>query len=403
MLFSRLIEATAFFYALFDFFCALIMAIILYTTLSDVEHTNKRSHLIGVLVALIIYCFVDVFWNLAYNGVRIPRTVFTRYLTNILKYTMLMVCSYTICRFLFSIWEYVLNKRLSGRRYIFIPFALTILVIVTTPLTHLTFSINQYGVLIKGPLYFISTVILFGTIVVFGIISFIFSMQTENDLTKEQYKLVTIYTIPVVLGGIIHYKLWMVPTVTIGFTFATLIIYIFQMRDLTTLDALTGISNRRQGERFFIEQIHRINTEPHSAMLCLYIFMMDLNKFKAINDNYGHNEGDRALIAVAQVLREACAQVKRHCVISRFGGDEFVIGVMFTPDEANLLNERIYELIEQKNKELSAPYKLSISIGFTYYKRDFKDFRTFLSHADKLMYEVKEIAHRESDLEENKK
>ena len=56
--------------------------------------------------------------------------------------------------------------------------------------------------------------------------------------------------------------------------------------------------------------------------------------------------------------------------------------------------------IKKKNEELHAPYKISISIGFTYYKKEYKDFRTFLSNADELMYEMKEIAHREAEMEE---
>ena len=169
------------------------------------------------------------------------------------------------------------------------------------------------------------------------------------------------------------------------------------MRDMISQDALTGIMNRRQGERFFVEQISRINEEPHSTIDCLYLFMMDLNKFKAINDTYGHTEGDRALIATADVLKKACSHIRRRCVMSRFGGDEFVIGVVFTPEEAHFLYEKIHNLIEEKNRELNAPYKISISIGFTYYKQEFKDFTNFLAHADKLMYEMKEKAHREAE------
>ena len=120
---------------------------------------------------------------------------------------------------------------------------------------------------------------------------------------------------------------------------------------------------------------------------------MDLNRFKSINDNYGHNEGDRALVATAEVIKEACSHIRRKCIMSRFGGDEFVIGVVFTPEEAHFLSEKLKLLIEQKNIEMNAPYKISISVGFTYYKKEYKDFRTFFLHADELMYEMKEIAH----------
>lgn len=400
MFFTSPREAVAFFYLLIDLFCAGIIGILLYTTLSDVERTNKRLHLLAVLIAVIIYCFSDIIWILAFSNIVIPCTQLSRYITNVFMYIIMAVCCYTVSRFFLSIWESVRSEVSSKNKLIFIPFIPILLLTVTTPWTGLIFNINSIGVLIKGPLYSLYMSVMFGYIIVFAIISLIFYFRTQNDFAREQYSFVAIYTVPVLIGAYLHNKYWTLPAFTIGFTFATLIIYIFQMRDLVTIDSLTGINNRRQGERFFQEQIRRINEEPHSTIDCLYLFMMDLNKFKSINDTYGHNEGDRALIATADVLKQACSHIYRKCIMSRFGGDEFVIGVVFTPEEANLLNEKIHDLIQKKNEELNAPYKISISIGYTYYKKEFKDFRTFLTHADKLMYEMKEIAHHEAELEE---
>lgn len=403
MFFATAREATAFFYVFFDLSCASIIGILLYATLTDVDHTSKRLHLINVLYSVILYCICDSIWVLSFSNVLIPCTVVPRYITTIFKYVSIAVCDYAICQFFFAIWEFVTSKKPSKSKFIFLLYCLLILAIVTTPLTHLVFSMTTAGALIKGPLYVFSTLILFGYLIVFSVISIVFYFQTENDFAKEQYSFVTIYSLPVLIGAIIHYKHWTLPSFAFGLTIATLIIYIFQMRDMVSLDALTGINNRRQGERFFQEQIRRINEEPHQLMECLFLFMMDLNKFKSINDTHGHTEGDKALIVAADVLKEACSHIRRRCIISRFGGDEFVIGVVFTPEEARLLNEKIIELLAKKNEEMNAPYKISISIGYTYYKREFKDFRTFLTNADKLMYEMKEIAHREAALEEENK
>ncbi|WP_407425064.1 diguanylate cyclase [Treponema sp.] len=397
-------QATAFFYAGFDLFCALLMGILLYTTLTDVERTNKRLHLTHVFLAVIVYCITDIFWIFAYSDVNIQRTILTRYITNIAMYSVMSFCAYTICHFLFSIWKAVIPQKKNCRKdlLIFVPFVLTLLAILSTYWTHLIFYIDSDGNLVRGPLYALLMIILFGYVIVFGLISFVFFLRTQNDFSKEQYLLVTVYTIPVIIGASLHYFFWELPSFAIGFTIATLLIYIITMRGMVSQDALTGIFNRRQGERFFQEQIRRINEEPYSKIDCLYLFMMDLNKFKSINDTYGHTEGDKALIATAEVLKEACSHIRRKCIMSRFGGDEFVIGVVFTPEEAQLLNEKIHDLINRKNEELNAPYKISISVGFTYYKKNYNDFRTFLNNADKLMYEMKEIAHREADLEEEK-
>lgn len=404
MHFNTLQEASAFSYVCFDLFCIFIMGILIYTTFNDVERTKKRIHLLNVLVAVTLYCITDIFWILAFYDIKIDRSVSSRLLTNVFKYITLALSSYSVCRFLLSIWEEVVNKRIFKSLYVFIPFGISILFIITTPFTQLVFSISgeTNNPLVHGILYYPIMILFFVYVIVFGVVSLIRYFSTQNDFAKEQYFLVAVYTVPVIIGGFLHYFYWEIPAFAIGLTIATLIIYIFQMKDMVSLDMLTGINNRRQCERFFREQIKHINEESHSKIECLYLFMMDLNKFKSINDTYGHTEGDKALIATAEVLKDACSHIRRKCIMSRFGGDEFVIGVVFTPEEAQLLNEKIQNLIIKKNEELHAPYKISISVGFTYYKKDYKDFRTFLNHADKLMYEMKEIAHRqEADESQN--
>ena len=93
MFFQNAREAVAVFYVFFDLFCASIIGILLYTTLSDVEHTNKRLHLVNLLLAIILYCVVDSIWVLAYSNVLIPCTVTSRYLTNIIAYSVMTACT----------------------------------------------------------------------------------------------------------------------------------------------------------------------------------------------------------------------------------------------------------------------------------------------------------------------
>ncbi len=392
-------EIATFSYIGFDLFCAFIMGVLFHTTFRYTDHGDKRLYLLNALASVFICCIADVFWILTFNGVILPRTVFSRYASNVVVYFFMIFCAYAICRYLLSIWETVHPRFTSKKRFLIIPYSIFALIILSTPWTHLILSISEDCSFSPGIFYIPLMILFFGSVIFLGFASFIFFLRTQNDFAREQFFQVALYTVPVIIGGYIKVRYWTIPGFAIGFTIATLIIYIFQMRDLISQDALTGLMNRRQGERFFVEQIKRFNEDAHSTMDCLYLFMMDLNKFKSINDTYGHTEGDRALIATADVLKEACSHIRRRCVMSRFGGDEFVIGVIFTPEEAHLLSEKISRLIDEKNEEINAPYKISISIGFTYYKKEFGNFTTFLAHADKLMYEMKEIAHKEAEEE----
>jgi len=89
-------------------------------------------------------------------------------------------------------------------------------------------------------------------------------------------------------------------------------------RELAYQDPLTGLANRRQ----FEEALHTAVASPPSAGLAHAVFLLDLNGFKQVNDNYGHGVGDEVLLHVASRLLRA---VREGDLVARLGGDEFII------------------------------------------------------------------------------
>ena len=99
------------------------------------------------------------------------------------------------------------------------------------------------------------------------------------------------------------------------------------MQSLISVDDLTHLNNRGQINRY-LEQLR------YSEDSKVYIMMLDINRFKGINDTYGHAEGDRALIIASEVLRRTCEQIKSQVFLGRYGGDEFTI-VLQNPGESS--------------------------------------------------------------------
>ena len=125
--------------------------------------------------------------------------------------------------------------------------------------------------------------------------------------------------------------------------------------------------------------------------------MLDINKFKQINDEYGHQEGDNALVIVAEALKKTC--FNKDCFVSRYGGDEFAV-LCWAGDDAEvyaiekeiLLNLR-HLLIAKK-----LPYKLSLSIGFEERGKDcFGNPDELLRKADRALYEAKSLSEKMND------
>jgi len=91
------------------------------------------------------------------------------------------------------------------------------------------------------------------------------------------------------------------------------------------------------------------------------LFYLDVDEFKEINDSLGHWEGDLALQAVADVLREC---FRRADVIGRLGGDEFVVAAIDSaPSSRAALEQRLSEMVKQSNEKPGRAFQLSLSVG----------------------------------------
>lgn len=142
-------------------------------------------------------------------------------------------------------------------------------------------------------------------------------------------------------------------------------------------DPLTHLPNRRQ----FVE---RLTEELAKGRRCLLLFC-DLDGFKIINDRFGHDTGDQVLIEVAQRL---LAATRPSDVVSRFGGDEFMILMLdATPADGEAVASRIGELLARPLAQAGGvTVGASIGLSYTNERRDPED---LIRSADRAMYHVK--------------
>jgi diguanylate cyclase (GGDEF)-like protein len=153
---------------------------------------------------------------------------------------------------------------------------------------------------------------------------------------------------------------------------------------LATLDELTLISNRRG----FLTLV------DHSLKMCrrnqvsMSFLLFDLNKFKAINDQYGHHEGDFVLTKFAQIMLDT---FRDSDVIGRLGGDEFV-AMLTDADKGNAdeILARFAEAVEEVNNTINKPYKIEYSVGLEHFQHDTKkSAEEMIQGADAAMYKHK--------------
>ena len=156
-------------------------------------------------------------------------------------------------------------------------------------------------------------------------------------------------------------------------------------------DPLTKLNNRGQLMRFAMQE-----SSIHKEGLRTFAVMADANNFKKINDTYGHVEGDRALITIADSLKKVASEMKNPPFIARFGGDEFVMIIYTKPDvdvkalPVELL-DKINSDIAKKCIERKIPYPLAMTLGCDEIT-DGDNFQASLENADINLYRAKKSA-----------
>lgn len=162
-----------------------------------------------------------------------------------------------------------------------------------------------------------------------------------------------------------------------------------KINELANHDSLTGLANRNLLSTFIDLEFARIKRTKLKCF-CLYF---DLNKFKPINDSYGHNVGDEVLIEVAERLKRLC---RSSDLAARVGGDEFVLVVT---DVASMFE--ITELINRVKCSIELPIEttkgnmsVGASIGYSCYPDEASNLDELINIADERMYQEKSTRNK---------
>ena len=163
-----------------------------------------------------------------------------------------------------------------------------------------------------------------------------------------------------------------------------------ELQRLATTDMLTGIANRRA----FLETAESAYAHSCHSGEPLTLLMLDLDHFKAINDRYGHLEGDRALVAFAQAVK---SQLRASDAVGRLGGEEFgVLLPLTTLAEGLEAAHRILQSVRalQLNDDTGQAYRITTSLGVGAFRQNDRSLRDMLDRADQALYLAK---HRGRD------
>ncbi len=156
-----------------------------------------------------------------------------------------------------------------------------------------------------------------------------------------------------------------------------------QLHSAATTDQLTGLLNRRAIEERLQAELSRATRHQ----LKTTIILIDLDRFKDINDTLGHAAGDRTLVEIAGLLRQQCRSLD---VVGRLGGDEFLVILPWTSsEEAMTFVQRLQGAMSERAAQLREPGVQTLSIGIAEAPRHGRTVSSLLAAADTALYKAK--------------
>lgn len=339
------------------------------------------------LIAVDILAMLCDLIQVMYNGTKFSYSNIIEYITIFLYYVL-----HCVVAFIFALYvDYELypdTERFKKRfRFYCIPIIINFILSVSSFWNGIYFRINENNCYERGFLFYIPVLISCGYMVhiLFMLIKYKQEkMMIDDNMQRELYIRMFVFPLISCLGAFLQVLMpgtaWIFPSSTL----AILINYTTVQNGYMARDHLTGLYNRGQLETFMNYQLKNIKKGNY-----FFLILIDMDRFKEINDNFGHVVGDDALINTAKLLRRNCKRKSDY--VARLGGDEFVIiGQCEDVVTVDLIVERMHRVVDQFNKENKKPYKIQLSAGYTIYDGNgHATLDTLISDADHKMYKIK--------------
>lgn len=294
---------------------------------------------------------------------------------------------------------YLLNANYSNTKelkliILSLPFLVVSYLTLTSPVNGYIQFLTYHGAYVHGKYYSVLVgAVGFYSVLAFANIVFLISKKRERviDFVIAKFDLVIFYIVILLPFALAPVTL----LININLVSPSYAICMFFMMTLhqhmrISIDDLTSLNNRNELKNYLLNLMSLDDQERKTT----YMMFIDVNKFKSINDNYGHNEGDVVLMQLSRILKNAAENF--NCFLCRYGGDEFILIKRNANEErASGVCRYINNAVERLRVLSLAPYELSVSTGYVRFDKRFKSTKDFIDAADRLMYETKRSSKKD--------
>ena len=337
------------------------------------------TNLIMLILELLSWTFEGVDGQLAW------------YLNYSLNFILILATPVLACLWASYIDHKIFNSidRIKRRHYYLYPFYIGAVMSVINIFYPILFFINDANVYSREPFIWVNVVTMYSLLIYTIIVAY----KYRKVVNQNVFLGVTVFMFLPAIGAIFQMLFLGVLLIWPMFALGIIVAYIFLETVGTSRDHLTNLFTRVKSDEYLR---HLIDRQSEFAVI-----MIDLDKFKELNDTYGHSEGDNILKGFGIILMNV---FNKDSLVSRFGGDEFfIITDSHTDKELLGYKEAIYNELKNPmylNEHLKT---LNFSFGYSFFKKnDVKSIDELVVEADNQMYEDKAVnknfKRRKSDL-----
>lgn len=348
-------------------------------------HMNRQAkisplidaRLLSAMINLTMFqCLLDmfVFWV---DGKTFPAARELNIIGNIVYYILNVTIAYLWPLFT----EYKLNCSIAKLKKLAIlsgiPLALTAIGIVLTPLSGFLFTITEDNRYTRTELNFLLPTVLIFIYLLIGTIKVYIHRRNKG---KYMIFPVIYFVTPIVIAVTVQAFFYGISLIYIGIAIGLTGIYISTQSESAYIDQLCGVYNRR-----YYNDYIRAFCNAKNKSSAITGALIDMDNFKPINDNFGHDVGDEALVKFSSILRKNMSEIG---FVVRFGGDEFVLVTNRSEGEIEKAVSDILKELDEENASGENRYKLEFSYGISSITADSSS-DDFLKTMDSRMYEMK--------------
>lgn len=363
--------------------CIVLAAIMLISSYGRDHHWGTDELILQeFLIYEIFYCLADIA-SCYFNGKSGTSVRVILYIANAAYIYFPIAFAYNFMRYsVYKLEGINIIKTLRGKILV-IPLVLQVLLLFCSPAVNLIFYIDEANLYHRGSGAFLIPLITWIYLMVYTFCLLCRIAKSGNHIERDSLKPLAVFILCPVITTVVQLVYYGLSLSQVGFVISIAILYLLRLKNQIFRDELTGLKNRKDMLEYIMGKIASPTGDNG-----IYICMLDLNRFKYINDTFGHIEGDNALKIVSKVLKETAGAMDQNILVSRYGGDEFVIVNSIDKfEQAERLKVEIKEALDRENETGKRPYTLSVSFGFAKGNvTSFDVFKDLMEVADEDMY-----------------